>query len=659
MPQTAATTEAPPQPSVTITPPPTTPQTAATTEAPPQPSISTAAPPAMPQTAETQIPSQPSTTTTPAPTTQTAERATVTQPTITTRPTQTPTPQAPERPPYRPPAVAPAQGPPPQSQTSRTESQPSSPSPAITQPRVPSQPASLSRVDTPSQAPSQPSTPPHAAPQQEAVSLPSSPSRRSTQLPSTPQTATQPRSPSLAPIQAGQTSPPPPSSTTAQRQPTTAAATQLTSPLKTEQSPTKKNSQSSASSTEGFSPSDKQEPKSAVSESLPLEFQPKTAVPADNIHDSQDRAPIKTSVQPNEMTQQPLKESGKIAAEVFTTTEGPETPVVTQKSTSSTINGKPESFSEDMKPEEPKEVKEVMQDIKDKAHDRARHIGSDLKVEQGQTVQTKDLSTIPFQSEQAQKTIARKEMTATSASNGKENKIPTTHPRNKTMLADSQQKQRNSSGDHTSLHKEIRDDISKLVNKMAIGDSKHSIDDRPVSVITLAGENRGASMHVGFDTSKKEGSIHIRRGYKIKPDDSTEATTDGEESFNGQSDNSNAKEDQASEAYVNSNAQGINNSILFNASITEGNPGVHLIHSHCPTELKKPSQKPELIETRKAEFNMTPSQKLTHEPTVRRRCLRGLFLESSDSDLDAAKPRRHGCRVGCKEKSKENNIDVL
>lgn len=359
------------------------------------------------------------------------------------------------------------------------------------------------------------------------------------------------------------------------------------------------------------------------------------------------------------MTQQASKESGMRAAEVFTTTEVPETPAVMQKSTTSTINGKTESFPKDMKPEEPKEVKEVVQDIKDKAHDRARHIDSDLKGEQGQTLQTKDLSTIPFQPEQAQKTIARKETIATSASNGKQTKIPTAHPRNKTMLADSQQKHGNSSGDHMPLHKEIRDDISKLVNKMAIGDSKHSIDDRPVSVITLAGENRGASMHVGFDSSKKEGSIHIRRGYKIKADDNAEATTDGDESLKGQYDNPDAKEDHASEAYVNSNVQGINNSILFNTSITERNPGVHLIHSHFPTESKKPSQKPELAETRKAEFNVTPSQKFTHEPTVRRRCLRGLFLESSDSDLDAAKPRRHGCRVRCNEMSKEDNVGVL
>lgn len=36
--------------------------------------------------------------------------------------------------------------------------------------------------------------------------------------------------------------------------------------------------------------------------------------------------------------------------------------------------------------------------------------------------------------------------------------------------------------------------------------------------------------------------------------------------------------------------------------------------------------------------------------TIKRRCLRGLFLESSDSDQD--KPCRHGCRVGCNDKKK-------
>lgn len=354
------------------------------------------------------------------------------------------------------------------------------------------------------------------------------------------------------------------------------------------------------------------------------------------------------------------------AEKMFTTTTGPETPAVTQISNTSTLDGKPESFSKELKPEETEEVKAVVQDTEDKADDSARHRNTDLT-----ELQAKDLPSIPFQSEQTQKTIARKETIATSASNGRKSKITTTEPRNKSMVANTSHKLGNSNGKHIPMHKNIRDDISKLVNKVAVGDSKQSIDDRPVSVITLAGENRGASMHIGSDSSRREGVVHIRRGYKIKPDDSAEATTDGEESLKAKSNNPKIKEDQASEAHVNSNVQqvsdahvnsnvqGINNSVLFNSSVTERNPGVHIIHSHIPTESKKPSGKPGILETQKAEFNMTPSQKLTHESTVRRRCLRGLFLESSDSDSDSTKPRRHGCRVGCNQKSKENNTDAL
>ncbi|KAL3505310.1 hypothetical protein ACH5RR_035151 [Cinchona calisaya] len=660
--QTAATTPNPaqrPTATPTPTPNPTTPQTA---QAPPtQPTITATPTPSTPQTAETQVPTQPSDTTASAPTPQTDEREATTQTTIPTNTSPTTVPQraeiqipngAPpatttpiptaERPPFRPPGVAPAQAPLAQSQTSRTESQPSSPSRVTTQPRVPSQPVSPPHASTESRAASQPSTPPRAAPQPRAVSLPSSSSRRSPQLPSTPRITTSRR--------AGQTSSSPsPPSITAQPQPTTEAVNQPISASKGEQSLTGDKPQPSSNSTEVVSPlADKQEPKSAVSETPSLELQSKPVTIPGIIYDSKDRVPAETRIQPNKITQKPSEASGIRAAKMLSTTEGPEIPAVTQISNSSSINGNPESFPKEIKPEETKEVKEVMQETKDEARDGAR-----------QTLLTKEQLSTAFQSEQTQETIGRKEITATSPSNGAQTKITIAPPRNKTMVADTRQKLATSNGEHISLHEEIKDDISKLVNEMAAGNSKPSTDDRPVSVITLAGENRGASMHVGSGSSRKEGAVHIHRGYKIKPDDSAEATTDGEESFKEKSNNPKTEEDQASEAYVNCNVQGINNSIIFNSSITERNPGVHLIGSHFPIEPKKPSEKSELHETRKAEFNLTPSHKLTHEPTVRRRCLRGMFLESSDSDLDTTKPRRHGCRVGCNDKSKENNIDVL
>ncbi|KAL1539541.1 hypothetical protein AAHA92_24008 [Salvia divinorum] len=203
--------------------------------------------------------------------------------------------------------------------------------------------------------------------------------------------------------------------------------------------------------------------------------------------------------------------------------------------------------------------------------------------------------------------------------------------------------------------KNIRSDMSKFAKEIADGEPKNVISDRPVSVITLVGENRGASMHMESDPSKRERPIHIHRSYKSNPDQSPEATTDGEESSQGKkSENDRCMEDQPSEAYVNNNAQGINNSIVFNTSIVEGSPGVHMVVSHQPIWSKDETSLPE---ARKAEVNTSRAEKLTYQPTIRRRCLRGLLLETSDSDKE--NPRRHGCRVACQKGNRENSIDVL
>ncbi|KAG6403196.1 hypothetical protein SASPL_135413 [Salvia splendens] len=203
--------------------------------------------------------------------------------------------------------------------------------------------------------------------------------------------------------------------------------------------------------------------------------------------------------------------------------------------------------------------------------------------------------------------------------------------------------------------KKIMADMSKFAKEIAGGDHKKAISDRPVSIITLVGENRGASMHMESDHSKRERPVHIHRSYKSNPDQSPEATTDGEESSQGKkSENERCMEDQPSEAYVNNNAQGINNSIVFNTSIVEGSPGVHMVVSHQPIKSKDETSLPE---ARKAEVSTSRAEKLTYQPTIRRRCLRGLLMETSDSEQE--KPRRHGCRVSCQKGNRENSIDVL
>ncbi|KAE8713401.1 Tubby like protein 6 [Hibiscus syriacus] len=223
------------------------------------------------------------------------------------------------------------------------------------------------------------------------------------------------------------------------------------------------------------------------------------------------------------------------------------------------------------------------------------------------------------------------------------------------------QKHVSSNWEQVPLHEEIREDISKFVHKLTTGQPQLPTEQQLISVLTLAGENRGASFHLGSESSKKDGLVHIHRGYKINPDDSPDATTDGEGSLRGRTPKDSAtKENPASRAYVNNNIQSINNSFVSESSVNAQNPGVHLELLHNLAELIKSSTKAEHAEPRKAECNITSTEKLTREPTVRRRCLRALFAESSGSDPDnPKKPRRHGCRYSCEGKNKQKEKGVL
>jgi hypothetical protein len=214
-----------------------------------------------------------------------------------------------------------------------------------------------------------------------------------------------------------------------------------------------------------------------------------------------------------------------------------------------------------------------------------------------------------------------------------------------------------SNGEQLPLHEGVRKDIFKFVQNLSTGQSTAA---NPVSVITLAGENRGASMHLGLEPAKKEGYVHIHRGYKLNPDESTEATTDGEESSEAKKSKDPMAQNPPSSIYINSNIQSVNNSISFDSSVAERNPGVSLVVSDNQEEPIKSNGQPKLLETRRAEFNVTPAEKVTYDPTVRRRCLRGLFMEPSDSDPDnPEKPRRHGCRYNdCAEKDKDKEIGI-
>ncbi|KAK5823837.1 flocculation protein FLO11 [Gossypium arboreum] len=239
--------------------------------------------------------------------------------------------------------------------------------------------------------------------------------------------------------------------------------------------------------------------------------------------------------------------------------------------------------------------------------------------------------------------------------------VSSAYPRNLSIPNKAHEKHVSSNWEQVPLQNEIRDDVCKFVHKLTAEQLELPTDEKSISVVTLAGENRGASFHLGSESSKKEGLVHIHRGYKINPDDSPDATTDGEESSRGRKPKASVtKENPASTAYANNNIQSINNSIVCESSVNARNPGVYLELIHNLAESTKSKAKEEHTEPGKTRFNITPAEKRTYEPTVRRRCLRGLFAESSDSDPgNPEKPQRHGCRFNCGGKNKQKEMEDL
>ncbi|GAU34965.1 hypothetical protein TSUD_312960 [Trifolium subterraneum] len=180
----------------------------------------------------------------------------------------------------------------------------------------------------------------------------------------------------------------------------------------------------------------------------------------------------------------------------------------------------------------------------------------------------------------------------------------------------------------------MKDDATNFVNKVTTENpttiTKLPDDDKTVSVVTLAGDNRGATMHVAdshSQSTRKKGSIrNIHR------------TNEEEE------------KDEAGKAYVNSNIQSMNNSLMVQGSINGRDPGVRVILPQHP----EPQVKRDLENRRDEVKTVSQVEKLTYRPMVRRRCLRGLMAEPSDSDPD--KPRRHGCKFSCGDVKKDNEI---
>ncbi|KAL6322310.1 hypothetical protein AAG906_005282 [Vitis piasezkii] len=95
---------------------------------------------------------------------------------------------------------------------------------------------------------------------------------------------------------------------------------------------------------------------------------------------------------------------------------------------------------------------------------------------------------------------------------------------------------------------------------------KADSEDASMEVITVAGDNKGAIMELSLASSNKLGS-DTSGNYeeKSKKMDKTE--------------NKMGTPSPPMSAFVNSNVQAINNSILFNTSLTHHDPGVHVFFS--------------------------------------------------------------------------------
>ncbi|CAJ1973298.1 unnamed protein product [Sphenostylis stenocarpa] len=224
-----------------------------------------------------------------------------------------------------------------------------------------------------------------------------------------------------------------------------------------------------------------------------------------------------------------------------------------------------------------------------------------------------ETQTKPHQPKSNPNPIERKMMFATSTPSGKDTiKVmppasTSAHPTNRNVSTIPLSDEENPSKD---------DDISALNPTL-------NMDDKTVSVVTLAGDNRGVTMHVAGSQSTRP-----------KPEEKKSTSTE---------------KDESGKTYVNSNIQSINNSIMSHGTIKGRDPGVRVI-------LPQPDIKEPCLEKPKAEVSINRVERVPYGPVVRRRCLRGLLLEPSDSEPDNPdKPRRHGCKFRCGDTSNDKD----
>ncbi|WOL20629.1 proteoglycan 4 [Canna indica] len=204
-------------------------------------------------------------------------------------------------------------------------------------------------------------------------------------------------------------------------------------------------------------------------------------------------------------------------------------------------------------------------------------------------------------------------------------------------------------GKRAIFKEEIKEGLSRLVQKINAGHSGQFKNGSSANVITLAGKNNGASMVIGYEGMAAESFSHTYEGHKLGNNEVEACSSKNGGMWNDD-------EHAAFTARINNNVQSINNSAIDESSCHVGNPGVHLKLSSRPMEALVYEKTREPLQTERRASRPIPNQKPTHEPRIRRRCLRALMMESSESDIEnPQKPRRHGCRFNCEDKKKDAN----
>lgn len=148
----------------------------------------------------------------------------------------------------------------------------------------------------------------------------------------------------------------------------------------------------------------------------------------------------------------------------------------------------------------------------------------------------------------------------------------------KSTVSESRKKPVISNKDQIPFQNSLRNDISMFAQKMAMAHTENSKVEQIASVVALVGKNKGASMKLGFESPKDEGS------FKTEPVEGTKENERNKRAKRKRSNNENDQENQITKAFINNNVQDINNSILMNSFITERNPGVHVALIYDPTE---------------------------------------------------------------------------